>query len=150
MKKKFILIILLIGVVIIISITFFIFTTTMSQPTAMKLLLPKSDPTAVDSTSKTAISLLLFNDDDVYAYQGTEYSKGAIYKTTGSLREYLIQIKKEANDRSFAVIIKPLTSATYKNTVNVLDEMTINNIRRYSMIDANEQDQKIIESLRKR
>lgn len=149
--KRPVIIGLLIAMGVIIAITwFFKRTVTQSKPTAMKLFLPKEDTVAVDSTSSSVINLLLFNDNEIYAYRGTEYSKGAIFKTTDkSFRDYLIQVKKEVNDSSFAVIIKPLTSATYKNTVNVLDEMTINDIRRYSMVDANEHDQKIIESLRK-
>ena len=35
----------------------------------------------------------------------------------------------------YFVIIKPDKDATYKNAVDVLDEMTINAIKRYAMID---------------
>lgn len=151
MKKKNILIALLTGVVIIISITFFIFTTTMSQPTAMKFLQPKEHDSAKGATiRKGVVTLVLFNDNDIYAYRGTEYSNGNVYKTTdSSLRKYLLQIKKEVNDSNFQVIIKVDTNATYKNTVTVLDEMTINNIKRYAMIDVMEPEKKIIDSLRK-
>lgn len=38
-------------------------------------------------------------------------------------------------DRDFVVIIKPDDDATYKNTVDILDEMTINGVKRYAMID---------------
>jgi biopolymer transport protein ExbD len=38
-------------------------------------------------------------------------------------------------DRDFVVIIKPNDEATYKNTVDILDEMTINGVKRYAMID---------------
>lgn len=38
-------------------------------------------------------------------------------------------------DRDLVVIIKPDKEATYKNTVDMLDEMTINNIKRYAMVD---------------
>ncbi|MEI9810381.1 MAG: hypothetical protein WDO16_22285 [Bacteroidota bacterium] len=31
-------------------------------------------------------------------------------------------------DRDFVVVIKPDAEATYKNTVDILDEMTINNV----------------------
>lgn len=37
-------------------------------------------------------------------------------------------------DRDFVVIIKPDSDATYKNTVDILDEMTINNVKRFAMI----------------
>jgi len=37
-------------------------------------------------------------------------------------------------DRDFVVIIKPDDDATYKNTVDILDEMTINQARTYAMV----------------
>ncbi len=37
-------------------------------------------------------------------------------------------------DRDFVVVIKPNEEATYKNTVDMLDEMTINNVKRFAMI----------------
>jgi hypothetical protein len=149
--KRSVLFILLIAAGIIIAMSlFFAKTVSMAKPTSMKLFLPKKEKdTATLDTGRNAVTLLLFNDNELYAYRGTDYSNGKTYTTTSSLRDYLIAIKKEAHDSSFVVIIKPLASATYKNTVNALDEMTINNISRYAMIDPNEQDQKIIESLRK-
>ena len=32
------------------------------------------------------------------------------------------------------VVIKPNEEATYKNTVDILDEMTINNVERFAMV----------------
>ncbi len=37
-------------------------------------------------------------------------------------------------DKDFVVIIKPDKDATYKNTVDILDEMTINQVKRYAMV----------------
>lgn len=37
-------------------------------------------------------------------------------------------------DRDFIVIIKPSEEATYKNTVDILDEMTINQVKTYAMV----------------
>lgn len=37
-------------------------------------------------------------------------------------------------DRDFVVVIKPTEDATYKNTVDILDEMTINNVKRFAMV----------------
>lgn len=37
-------------------------------------------------------------------------------------------------DVDFVVIIKPDADATYKNTVDILDEMTINQVKRYAMV----------------
>jgi biopolymer transport protein ExbD len=37
-------------------------------------------------------------------------------------------------DVDFVVILKPNAEATYKNTVDMLDEMTINQVKRYAMV----------------
>jgi len=37
-------------------------------------------------------------------------------------------------DKDFVVVIKPDKDATYKNTVDILDEMTINKVKRFAMI----------------
>lgn len=37
-------------------------------------------------------------------------------------------------DRDFMVVIKPSNDATYKNTVDILDEMTINAVKRFAMV----------------
>ncbi len=42
--------------------------------------------------------------------------------------------EKACLDRDFIVIIKPDNDATYKNTVDILDEMTINQARTYAMV----------------
>lgn len=42
--------------------------------------------------------------------------------------------EKACEDVDFVVIIKPDEDATYKNTVDILDEMTINQVKRYAMV----------------
>jgi biopolymer transport protein ExbD len=42
--------------------------------------------------------------------------------------------EKAAVDRDFVVVIKADPDATYKNTVDILDEMTINAVKRFAMV----------------
>ncbi len=49
-------------------------------------------------------------------------------------------------DRDFVVVIKPDADATYKNTVDILDEMTINNVKRYAMIDITPQELQVVQA----
>jgi biopolymer transport protein ExbD len=41
-------------------------------------------------------------------------------------------------DRDLVVVIKPTEEATYKNTVDILDEMTINAVKRFAMVKISE------------
>jgi biopolymer transport protein ExbD len=121
-------------------ITFFIFTTTMSQPTAMRLFLPK-DTEKPEEQNKIkesgALSIMLGRDNAIYYYEGTLDPTGANFKSTNfkQIRDIIINKKKSTKPEDFVVVIKPGPESTYKNTVDILDEMFINEVKRYAMVD---------------
>ena len=121
-------------------ITFFIFTTTMSQPTAMKLFLPK-DTEKPEEQNKVkasgALTIMLSKNDGVYYYEGELAPDASNFKSSNfkDIREEIINKKKATNPEDFVVVIKPGPESTYKNTVDMLDEMTINDVKRYAMVD---------------
>lgn len=47
-------------------------------------------------------------------------------------------------DKDFVVVIKPNADATYKNTVDMLDEMTINNVKRFAMVKISEPEDELL------
>jgi biopolymer transport protein ExbD len=118
-------------------ITFFIFTTTMSQPTAMKLNLPK-DTDKPDEQNKlkesAAFTVMPAKNDKVYYYEGLDPSKiqASDWKT---IRDAILDKKRRTDPNDFMVIIKPDADATYKNTVDMLDEMKIDDVKRYALVD---------------
>lgn len=121
-------------------ITFFIFTTTMSQPTAMKLFLPKDTEKPEEQNkikASGALTIMLGKGDGVYYYEGELLPDGSNFKpsTFKAIRQEIIDKKKSTNPEDFVVVIKPGPEATYKNTVDILDEMTINDVKRYAMVD---------------
>jgi biopolymer transport protein ExbD len=118
-------------------ITFFIFTTTVAQPTAMKLFLPKDVDKPEDQNKvkeSGAFTILLGKQDQVYYYEGLDPS---LIKATNfkGIREEILRKKKSTNPEDLVMILKPSEDATYKNTVDILDEMTIAEIKRYAMVD---------------
>jgi len=121
-------------------ITFFIFTTTMSQPTSMQLFLPK-DTDKPEEQNKVkasgALTLLLGGNNVIYYYEGELLPDGSNFKTTGfkDVRNVIMDKKRSTDPKDFMVVIKPDENATYKNTVDILDEMTINDVKRYAMVD---------------
>lgn len=118
-------------------ITFFIFTTTMSQPTAMNLNMPK-DTDKPDELNKVkesgALTIMMGKGDVVYYYFGNDPQS---LQTTGykDIRKIILDKKKVTPADDFFITIKPNSDATYKNAVDILDEMAINDIKRYAMID---------------
>jgi biopolymer transport protein ExbD len=121
-------------------ITFFIFTTTMSQPTAMRLFLPK-DTDKPEEQNKVkasgALTLLLGKNDRVYYYEGELAPDGSNFKSASfkEIRDVIINKKKSTDPKDFVVVIKPNAESTYKNAVDALDEMTINDVKRYAMVE---------------
>jgi biopolymer transport protein ExbD len=49
-----------------------------------------------------------------------------------------------AKDKDYVIVIKPNKEATYKNTVDILDEMTINNVQRFALVDITPQEEQVI------
>ena len=126
-------------------ITFFIFTTTMSQPTAMRLFLPK-DTEKVEEQNKVketgALSLLLGNDNKIFYYEGQLSDDGSNFQETNfeGVRQVIVNKKRSTNAEDFVVVIKPSPDATYKNIVDALDEMTINAVKRYALVEIFQQE----------
>jgi len=54
--------------------------------------------------------------------------------------------EKACEDVDFVVIIKPNEEATYKNTVDILDEMTINQVKRYAMVKVLKEEDELIKA----
>jgi biopolymer transport protein ExbD len=130
-------------------ITFFIFTTTMSQPTAMMLFLPQDTDKPVEHNklkASGALTFLLGKNDRVYYYEGELAPDGSNFKSASfkEIRDVIINKKKSTPPADFMVVIKPDPESTYKNAVDALDEMTINDVKRYAMVDIFDIENKLI------
>jgi biopolymer transport protein ExbD len=118
-------------------ITFFIFTTTVSQPTAMKIFLPKDveKPEDQNKVKESAVlTIMLSGGDRIYYYEGSDPAKlqSTNYK---AVRDIVLDKKRRTDTADFVVVLKPSKDCTYKNTVNILDEMTIDGVKRYALVD---------------
>lgn len=112
-------------------ITFFVFTTTMSQSTAMKMNEPKDDDSTEQIKVKNsgAMTILLGKADQVYYYFGqldpeklSEQFKSTTFK---QVRDLIVQKKKSTNVDDLMYIIKSDKESTFKNAIDILDEMSI-------------------------
>ena len=129
-------------------ITFFIFTTTMSQPTAMKLNLPKDVEKPEDQNKlkeSAAFTVMPSKANMVYYYEGLDPSK--LQQTTfKQVRDIILDKKRRTDPKDFMVIIKPTKDATYKNAVDILDEMTIDGVKRYALVNISPDEYKFVEA----
>ncbi len=128
-------------------ITFFIFTTTLSEPTAMVLGMPKDtkDTAQVTKVKESgSLTLMLGKANVIYYYYGSDPTKMQT-TTYKDVRGIILDKKKNTPAADLYIIIKPDKDATYKNAVDVLDEMTIDDIGRYSMVDPTPDEYKLIQ-----
>ncbi len=111
-------------------ITFFVFTTTMSQPTAMNMNEPKDDPNQeLKVKNSGAMTILLGKADQVYYYYGqleadklSEQFKSTNFK---DIRGLIVAKKKATPLGDLMYIIKSDKNSTFKNAIDILDEMSI-------------------------
>lgn len=130
-------------------ITFFVFTTTMSQSTAMRLFLPK-DTEKEEEQNKAkasgALTLMLSKDRIVYYYEGILDPAGANFKASNfsQIRDVILNKKRSTDEKDLVVVIKPNDNSTFKDVVDMLDEMTINNVKRYALVDIAQPEKDLI------
>jgi len=121
-------------------ITFFIFTSTMSTPSSMNLFMPKDTEDNEEKNKAKesgALTLMMGKNNQVYYYEGQLLPDASNFKSTNmkDVRQVIINKKRTTPAEDLVIVLKPNEEATYKNTVDMLDEMTINNVKRFALVD---------------
>ena len=130
-------------------ITFFIFTTTMSTPSTLDLYMPK-DTKKEEELNKAkesgALTIMMGKDNHLYYYEGKLAPDASNFKSTNfkEIRDVIIKKKRSTPPDDLVVVLKPNEEATYKNTVDMLDEMTINQIKRFALVDIAESENQLV------
>ena len=140
-------------------LTFFVFTTTLARANSMRLMLPKDDPDHIadSKTPQSGALTLIADENQVWYYNGVledAIKKGqptaVNYNGTDGIRSIIMDLKKDlrqhqGNDSNMMVMIKALPTSNFKNTIDLLDEMTINAVHRYMMMDVTQEETKLVE-----
>ena len=148
-------------------ITFFMLTTSLSKPQSMPLGLPAKDDTLtkikpLKTDQRRTVTIILGAKDQVKWYHGlldapevggapttTDYTKDGIRK---ELLKRVISIPEVMGDKDkgMIVIIKPTKKSTYKNLVDILDEMAICKVPTYAIVNEfSPEENKLAEELNK-
>ena len=137
-------------------ITFFVFTAEITKPKAMNLYMPHNGPSTPTPESKT-LTIIVGGNNKLFYYNGKEENvekENRIHEIsydekTGIgkvIRERQIGLKLASIDKNeLMVVIKPGSNASYKNSVDILDEMIINNVTRYAITKLSEQEKNYLE-----
>ena len=133
-------------------ITFFVFTTTMSKPTAMSMNEPKDDPeNQLKVKNSGAMTILLGKADQVYYYYGELVAEtiSEQFKSSNFIEiRDLISAKKKATPLcDLMYIIKADKEATFKNAIDILDEMTVTAVPpgHYAEVDITDTESMLIQ-----
>lgn len=122
-------------------LTFFMLTTTMSKPQTMEINLPPGE-SQVEVAASNLITLRISEAFNIYWNIGSE--KPAKIKFTELAK--ILSDKSKANPR-LITLIKVDRKAKYVNMVDIIDELNINNITRFSLAPMTDDDKKLIEKI---
>jgi biopolymer transport protein ExbD len=127
-------------------LTFFILTTTLQKPHTMEITMPeklKKEDVQTEVNEKKVLTIVLGADNKAFWYVGiTEPQAKKVDFSKDGIRKVLLQKNSEIHE--MIVLIKAMDESKYKNMVDILDEMTICNIKRYAIVDVTSADKDIV------
>jgi biopolymer transport protein ExbD len=121
-------------------ITFFVFTTSLTQPSALNIIIPADGTGTVTPENKT-LNLVLAPDNKIHYYIGNEVgNQGCTDFSPNGVRQVIrfmqrTVAKKFGNKDETVILIRPANESSYMNLVDILDEILIANIKKYALMD---------------
>lgn len=112
-------------------ITFFMLTTSLSKPLAMDIAKPDKDEkneNKLELRQSQTMTILLGKKNQVMWYMGEAGKSQPNIEGFGAIRKSLLDNKrkvKEATGKDIIVIVRPTDGSTYKNFVDIMDELNI-------------------------
>lgn len=121
-------------------LTFFMLTTYFSKPQTMELNLPPDEKTTVEVAESNLLTIRLDAKGIVYWNMGTEPAKKNGLKEMRPILE-----ERNRNNPKLITLIKVDREGTYTMMVDIMDELNLANITRFSLAPMTDADKKIIE-----
>lgn len=131
-------------------LTFFMLTTEFQKKDfIIKLDLPFKPDKPIDQPPikpEKVITLLLGGKNRVYWYQGVDQPKVSVTDfDSDGIRKVLLE--KNRQIPGMYVFIKPTDKSRYQNVIDILDEITITNTKRFSLAKATPEDLQLIKGV---
>lgn len=148
-------------------ITFFMLTTSLSKPQSMDLGLPDKDEKDkpekdIKVDQRRTMTIMMGDNDKIKWFHGLLEAPepggaptDAVYGRNGLRKEILKRVASVPQvtgdkDKGLIVIIKPSKKSTYRNLVDVLDEMNICKVPTYAIVnDITPEEQKLVDEMNK-
>ena len=148
-------------------ITFFMLTTSLSKPQSMDLGLPDKEKNPEDKTDikvdqRRTMTIIMGDNDKIKWFHGLLEAPepggtptDAQYGRNGLRKEILKRVASVPQvtgdkDKGLIVIIKPSKKSTYRNLVDVLDEMAICKVPTYAIVnEITDEEMKLVDEMNK-
>ena len=122
-------------------LTFFMLTTTMSRPQTMEINLPPSD-TPVEVAQSNLMTIRVIEDGKIFWSIGTDKPAKVEYKDFPKLL-----IERNQLNQKLITLIKIDRKVKYHWIVDIMDELNLANVTRFSLAPMLESDKRELEKL---
>ena len=123
-------------------LTFFILTATFSKSHVLDLDMPERVSPGQPVNVRNVLNLVLAENNKIYWWIGLDPPVHETNYSNNGVRKLLLE-KYHANP-SLMVLIKPKDNSKYQNIIDILDEMRITRMERFSVMNFTESDEQII------
>ncbi|MBP6022118.1 ExbD/TolR family protein [Ferruginibacter sp.] len=133
-------------------LTFFVFTAVLAKPKVMDIVSPIESDKTTDICENCVLTAMLTKADKIIYYEGMPESNPVLKETSFTvegIRVVLLQKKaavkkiKGTSDK-MVLIVKPADESSYKNFVDILDEVAITGVKHYFIDEINATDKKLL------
>lgn len=144
-------------------ITFFIFSSKMAEPKAMALVMPKDSKDSLQTAQSAALTVIPGADNKIFYYHGdlkSAMETGTYGVTTYSVNDGIGAVIREkqramnqfkpGSERDLMLMIKPTEAANCRNVVDILDEVTINDLKHYALVDITAEEKERMPAMMKK
>jgi biopolymer transport protein ExbD len=128
-----------------------------SKPRLMEMNMPDTEGcgSCCNMMRMSLVETLFLDKDSLYIQNGNDYRKDSLRTVTyKDLRHFILnkqnQIEESRKQGKLSptegaiYLIKPLPTSRYENMVDVLDEMTICDVRTYAIVDISPQEKTVL------
>ena len=123
-------------------LTFFMLTTTLNRPQTMEINLPP-EKTKVEVAESNLLTLRVKEDGSIYWNLAAEDPQPVESKKLGALMAQ----KLRENPKKLITLIKVDRKGKYRMMVDIMDELNLANINRFSLAPMEESDKKLLQKV---
>ena len=124
-------------------LTFFMLTTVFSKPQTMELNLPPDDKTQVEVAESNLMTLRVMADSTIWHAMGSKPPEQVEFT---KFREFLLESNR-ANPK-LITLVKVDRDGSYSLMVDIMDELNLANVTRFSLAQMTDKDKSVVEKVR--